>query len=216
DYDDNGNKTEEIEYKWDSDTNDWVGAWRNIYTYDTNGNETEMHSYYWDSGISEWVFSYRTVNNYDLNGNKTELTRYKWDTINNDWVGYRLNNYSYDTFGNLTEEIYSKWDSEINAWVYNLKDVHYWSELTTSVSNNIIDPYYIVYPNPFTEYTTIRLTDVVQTQKIELIDIHGRIVRTMDKVNGTSVTIQRDNLTSGIYFIRIHSDDTYVKKVVIR
>ena len=109
-----------------------------------------------------------------------------------------------------------RWDSETYDWIYNSKTVYYWSELTTSLSNNIIDLNYIVYPNPFTDYTTIKLTDTFQIQKIELIDIHGRIVRTVDNVNSNTVTIYTDNLQSGIYFIRIHSDDTYVKKVIIR
>jgi PKD repeat protein len=86
------------------------------------------------------------------------------------------------------------------------------TSITTSGTESILE----IYPNPFTDYTTIKLSDAVQTQKIELIDIHGRIVRTIDNVNSNSVTIHRDNLPSGIYFIRIHSDDTYVKKVIIR
>jgi len=76
--------------------------------------------------------------------------------------------------------------------------------------------FYQSYPNPFTNYTTIKLSDFVHTQKIELIDIHGRIVRSIHNINTNSVTIQRENLPSGIYFIRIHSDDTSVKKVIIR
>jgi len=91
-----------------------------------------------------------------------------------------------------------------------------WSELSTSISNTIIDFNYLVYPNPFTDYTTLKLSDAVQTRKIDVIDIHGRIVRTIDNINNNSVTIHRENLTSGIYFIRIQSDDTYVKKVIIR
>ena len=59
-------------------------------------------------------------------------------------------------------------------------------------------------------------SDAEETQRIDLIDIHGRTVRTIDIVNSNSVTIHRDNLPSGIYFIRIHSDDTYVKKVIIK
>ena len=121
----------------------------------------------------------------------------------------------YDANGNRTEGIAYNWDSDTNDWVYGQKSVYYWSELTTSISNTIGDLHYIVYPNPFTDYTTIKLSDAIQTQKIELIDIHGRIVRSIDNVNSNSVTIQRENLSSGNYFIRIQSDDTYVKKVII-
>jgi len=73
-----------------------------------------------------------------------------------------------------------------------------------------------IYPNPFTDHTTIRLSDAIHVQNIDLIDIYGRIVRTIENGNSNSVTIHRENLPSGIYFIRIHSDDTCVKKVIIR
>jgi len=141
---------------------------------------------------------------------------YQWNADTNDWVMYDRNVYTYDANGNETEMISYKWGSDIFDWVLSGKTIYYWSELNTSVSDNIIDLNYIVYPNPFTDYTTIKLSVAVQTQKIELIDIHGRILKTIDNIHSNSVTIHRDNLPNGIYFIRIHSDDTYVKKVIIR
>jgi len=130
--------------------------------------------------------------------------------------GGRREVHTYDASGNKTESIWYDWDSETNDWQLSLKYEYYWSELTTSISQNLIDPNYIVFPNPFTDYTTIELPDAFQTRKIELIDIHGRTVRTIDNVNSNSVTIHRENLPSGIYFIRIHSDDTNVEKVIIK
>ena len=124
--------------------------------------------------------------------------------------------YAYETNGNKTGEIWYIWDSNANEWIYLHRSASHWSELTTSVSNNILVFNYIVYPNPFTDYTIIELSDVVQIQKIELIDIHSRTVRTFKNIYGNSVTIHRDNIPGGIYFIRIHSDGTYVKKVIIR
>lgn len=141
---------------------------------------------------------------------------YIWDTITNDWVESQRYVHVYDVNGNQTERYSYKCDSETNDWIYSSKFLSYWSELTTSISNNIIDLNYIVYPNPFRDYTTIKLPYDAHTQKIELIDIHGRTVRSIDNVNSNSVTIHRQNLPSGFYFIRIHSEDTYVKKVIIR
>ena len=174
------------------------------------------YHYYWDSDTNDWVNGNRSVSKYDANGNRAEAITYNWDTTTNSWVFDRRQVYSYDTNGNKTEYIRYRWDSNANNWVYFLKDVYYWSELTTSISNNITDLTYLVYPNPFTDFTTIKLIDTFQTQKIELIDIHGRTVRTINNVNSNSVTILRENLPSGIYFIKIHSDDTYVKKVIIK
>ena len=196
-------------------TNDWFGVWRYVFAYDANGNKTNDFWYNWDSNSNNWVMYHRHVWEYDANGNETDYKCHFWNSQINDTSRYR-EVYSYDAYGNQTEHIWDNWDSVTNDWVFGSKWVYYWSELTTSISNNIIDLNYIVYPNPFTDYTTIELSDAVQTQKIELIDIHGRIVRTIDNVNSNSVNIHRDNLPSGIYFIRIHSDDTYVKKVIIK
>jgi len=57
------------------------------------------------------------------------------------------------------------WDTIANDWIYFSKEVHYWSELTTSISEHILDLNYLVYPNPFTEYTTIKLSDAVKPKK---------------------------------------------------
>ena len=141
---------------------------------------------------------------------------YRWDSETNDWVGQYHTVDAYDANGNNTVSIRSWWDYNTNDWLLSYKEVSYWSELTTSISSNIIELNYIVYPNPFTDYTTIELSDTYQILKIELIDIHGRTVRSINNINSNSITIYRDNLPSGIYFIRIQSDDTYVKKVIIR
>ena len=207
-YDANGNLTEVIDYGWDSETNNWVGDERNVWAYDANGNLTERITYKWDSGTNDWVVGFRTDYSSDANGNITEEIFYRWDSETDDWVASSRRVSKYNANGNQTEYIMYNWDSKTNDWFYDFKLVSYWSELTTSISNNIIDPNYIVYPNPFKDYTTIKLSNDVQTQKIELIDIHGRIVRTIDNVNSNSVSIHRENLPSGIYFVRIHSADT--------
>ena len=106
-----------------------------------------------------------------------------------------------------------RWDTISHDWIYLSKTVSFWSVLKASDSDNIN---YIVYPNPFSDYTTIRFLNANPVQHIDLIDVNGRIVRIIDNINRSSVTIHRENLTPGIYFIRIHSDDIYVKKVFIR
>ena len=171
--------------------------------------------YDWGSLTNEWIKSAREVYTYDANGNLIETVMFDWSGIN-DWVKSNREVYTYNANGNQTETIKYDWDLGTNDWVYKEKKVIFWSATNTSLPDNSIDLNYSVYPNPFTDYTTIKLSDAIQTQRIELIDIHGRTVRTIDNVNSNSVTIHKENLPSGIYFIRIHSDDTYVKKVIIR
>jgi len=74
----------------------------------------------------------------------------------------------------------------------------------------------LIYPNPVTDYLTIELADNLQISKIEIIDLYGRILRTIDHINYNSTTIQRGDLLSGIYLLRIHADDIYTKDIIIR
>jgi hypothetical protein len=74
----------------------------------------------------------------------------------------------------------------------------------------------LIYPNPFTTQLTIEISESVQPSRIELIDIHGRILKSCNNMQGNSLTIGRDHLPNGIYVIRIHADEVYTKKVIIR
>jgi hypothetical protein len=89
-------------------------------------------------------------------------------------------------------------------------------DVAESISGSEFAPMVRIYPNPFTDHTTISISDAVQTQKIELIDMYGRIIRTIDNVKSTSITINREDLPGGIYIVRIYAEDTYVRKVMIR
>jgi len=74
----------------------------------------------------------------------------------------------------------------------------------------------LIYPNPFSEYTVLILSDSIRPIKIELIDLYGRIVKTINNLSGNSITIYRENLPGGIYFLKIYSDDISLNKVIIQ
>jgi hypothetical protein len=72
----------------------------------------------------------------------------------------------------------------------------------------------IIYPNPVTDFVTVESGDADHIRSIEIIDMYGRTVRTIDNINNNAVTIYSGKLLGGIYFIRIHADDTFVKMVI--
>lgn len=72
------------------------------------------------------------------------------------------------------------------------------------------------YPNPVTDYVTIDISDSLEISKIEIIDLYGRILRTEANINSSSVTLQRGNLQTGIYILRIHSAEIYTKDIMVR
>ena len=73
-----------------------------------------------------------------------------------------------------------------------------------------------IYPNPVRDYINIDMKNNKIIKRIEILSIDGKVVRIIDHIHSESLTINRENLPSGMYFLRIHSDETFVKKVLIR
>ena len=152
---------------------------------------------------------------------------YYWNSEANDWENawYYLN--TYDEYGNQSDWVQNKWDPEALEWKYYSKQRSYWSEkvftiadtttITTdrAVAEESINDNFLVYPNPIIDNATIKLPDAVEIKQIDIINVYGRTVRTIDKVYSNIVSFQRENLPNGIYFIRIRAKETYLKKVII-
>jgi hypothetical protein len=73
-----------------------------------------------------------------------------------------------------------------------------------------------IFPNPVSDYLIIEIADSLKIFKIEIIDLCGKILRTIDHINSNSTTIKRGDLLSGFYFLRIHADDIYTRDIIIR
>ena len=58
-----------------------------------------------------------------------------------------------------------------------------------------------VFPNPSSDYTTLKFTDGDFNHTVTLTDITGKVVRTYDNYNKVELRIDKDELNAGIYFI---------------
>ncbi|MEZ4885646.1 MAG: FG-GAP-like repeat-containing protein [Chitinophagales bacterium] len=68
----------------------------------------------------------------------------------------------------------------------------------------------LIYPNPFSDYTTIEVNKLPQgNYQLQLMDILGRKLRELDLVNG-KVDLERGNLASGVYLFRILTDENRI------
>ena len=99
---------------------------------------------------------------------------------------------------------------------YSAGSIYLSNSIATSIYLPDFTPLIVLYPNPLIDYSIIKLSNGNQLKKIEIIDIYGRIVfaRTIDKVRSNSFRIQRENLLSGIYFIRVYSSDINTEKIL--
>ena len=76
----------------------------------------------------------------------------------------------------------------------------------------------LVYPNPFSSHTTIKIQSSVSGEiQLTLYNILGRTVRQIQN-RSHEIVLQRDNLPSGMYFYNVNSEEGLLGngKVVIR
>jgi hypothetical protein len=65
----------------------------------------------------------------------------------------------------------------------------------------------VVYPNPFSDETTIRVSNPNdETLALIVFDAQGRVVKRQENLQGESVLVDGETLAAGIYFFRIESE----------
>jgi hypothetical protein len=91
--------------------------------------------------------------------------------------------------------------------------------VTTIVDNNQFALQ--LYPNPFVKESNLLYTTVKESKvNIELYDINGALIKTLAneiQASGShSITINGDNLTSGVYILKLNIDGVVISKQIIK
>jgi hypothetical protein len=158
---------------------------------------------------------------YNLTRNGSEL---KWffddinlvpESVNNDnsqgYVTFKIKpttGYNVGTFIENTAEIYFDYNPAIITNTFETLFVSTLSNESYSLSK------FVIYPNPANDFLTIQNKDNAAISKVNVVDILGKIIKTYT-FNATEVRMDISDLTSGIYFIEIHSNTVKtVQKVV--
>ncbi|MFI5163720.1 MAG: T9SS type A sorting domain-containing protein [Bacteroidia bacterium] len=67
-----------------------------------------------------------------------------------------------------------------------------------------------IYPNPFSTETTLKTTDNFKNATLTIYSVSGQQVKQIKNISGQTIQLQRDNLTSGIYFLRLSQDNNII------
>jgi hypothetical protein len=68
----------------------------------------------------------------------------------------------------------------------------------------------IVFPNPFSTTTTLQTNINLKSATLSIYNALGQEIKTINNISGKEITLQRDNLPEGIYFIRLTEEDKIV------
>jgi len=78
--------------------------------------------------------------------------------------------------------------------------------VTTESENNS----FTISPNPLLTQTTLQTILPLQNATLALYNIAGQKVKQLNNVSGSMVTINRDNLTAGIYFLQVQQENEII------
>ena len=88
----------------------------------------------------------------------------------------------------------------------------------TGITNSNFYPNsFKVFPNPFSTQTTLQTDILLHNATFTVYNCLGQTVREITNISGNTATFYRDNLPSGLYFIRLTQDNKQIetKKLII-
>jgi N-acetylneuraminic acid mutarotase len=102
-----------------------------------------------------------------------------------------INNIAYVGLGfNGVSTAFNDW------WSYN-------PDVTTDVEDVLHGNAVSIFPNPFSEETTLSSETDLRNATLTITDISGRFVKKIENISGHTVRIQRDGLPAGVYLVQL-------------
>lgn len=88
----------------------------------------------------------------------------------------------------------------------------------TSVLNEAEpDNSWLTYPNPFSSQTVLEFKNPVRNATLTVYNLYGQRLKQINNLSGESIIIQRDNLSTGIYFMELRQEGKVIAtdKIII-
>ena len=81
----------------------------------------------------------------------------------------------------------------------------------SSVTNILEQSLFNIYPNPFSTHTIFQTDLFLKNATLMVENCFGQTVKQIKNINGETITLYRDNLPNGLYFIRLIQDNKIIK-----
>ncbi|NVO03031.1 MAG: T9SS type A sorting domain-containing protein [Bacteroidetes bacterium] len=90
-------------------------------------------------------------------------------------------------------------------------------QTSSGISENSGSPTFSMFPNPFITSTTIQTIGDLKNATLTIYNSYGQTLKQVKNISGQTVSLSRDNLPSGLYFIRLIEENKIiaVEKLII-
>jgi len=82
----------------------------------------------------------------------------------------------------------------------------------SGVNENGSDLNYSIFPNPFSNSTTIQTLAPIDNGTLIIYNMYGQIVKQISAITGQTIFVSRDDLPNGLYFFRICEDEKIISE----
>ncbi len=72
---------------------------------------------------------------------------------------------------------------------------------------NVLENKINVFPNPFSTLTTLHTDKILKDATLTVYNSYGQKVKQMKNIYGQTINLYRDNLSNGLYFIRLTQEN---------
>ncbi|MBI3501014.1 MAG: T9SS type A sorting domain-containing protein [Bacteroidetes bacterium] len=79
--------------------------------------------------------------------------------------------------------------------------------IETGVTENNVEIDFTIFPNPFSSQTTLRIDNSFHNATLTVYNSFGQTVKQIKNISGQTVVLSRDNLASGLYFVRLTEEN---------
>lgn len=234
-YDTNGNMIMSISSYWHSYYMQWVLEWSETYTCDAIGNRISTLFSEWNPTMNQWDSYYKAEYAYDANRNPvTEFYSYFNDN-SNQWIYEEKYEYTYDENFNINEIILpplyvlypDNYENIINMpmsfksynfsngnWIDSKEGTYYNSDsdIPLAINDEIFSSAVKFYPNPVANVLTVE-SESFPITSVEIYSILGKKVK---EISSSFNSIQLNNLSNGIYLVRIFSEKGFTSRKLIK
>lgn len=83
-------------------------------------------------------------------------------------------------------------------------------QTVSGINENTSKTGFSIFPNPFISSTTIRTIDNLNNASLAVCNSYGQMVKQVNNISGQTVSLSRDNLPIGLYFIRLTEGDKII------
>jgi hypothetical protein len=150
-----------------------------------------------------------------------------WGTSIGYWVGETNKYLALKLFvGTNTYYGWARFDLPATSTSFTIKDYAYESTPNTciqsgqtiiGINENLNKNIFSIFPNPFISSTTIQANGILKNATLTIYNLYGQTLKQLNNISGPTVSLSRDNLPSGLYFIRLTEENKIiaVEKLII-